>query len=47
MVIALPSCCQISNEDYRKITTRMNEIRLEQLRKKAEEEINGKKVDEG
>lgn len=37
VVIALPYfCCQISNEEYQKITTRMREIKLEQLKKKAE-----------
>lgn len=38
IVIALPYfCCQISNEEYQKITTRMQEIKIQQLKKKAEE----------
>lgn len=39
LIIALPYfCCQISNEEYEKIATKMKEIKLEQLRKQAQDE---------
>jgi hypothetical protein len=44
LIIAIPYfCCQLSNEEYLKITTGIKKIKLEQLRKEAELKENRRK----